>query len=319
MATQSEARNRAPSTGQTDSTRKNAYVTLLSTSKERRRYIGYLSGIIVARHSLRKSGSTADFVLMIARSPGVPQLPPADQDLLDRNHVTYRYLETDWTVQDVDGVMLAKIYCWKMIEYNRIVYMDSDVLPTTSMDSYFSLGTTTGFAGGASPLNGGFLVLTPSMAVFEDLRRLIASRAPLEPGDRPPLDWDSDLGWGKKIGRQDRLDQYEKDGGKFATGSGWSFNAAWSDQGLLYYYFRFLDTRGGLDVVSRRLGVTKQKKLSYRGGALVSSTSLGPAGFPELFAHFAHIALSSQLLDHRFKINTSHGIYRFERTPDAQK
>ena len=266
---------------------KNAYVTLLSTSKERRRYIGYLSGIIVAQRSLRVAGSAADFVLLIAASPGVPRLPRGDEALLDRNQVTYRYVETDWAVKDVDGVMLAKIYCWKMTGYHRIVYMDSDVLPTTNMDFYFSLETTTGFAGGVSPLNGGFLVLSPSMSVFEGLRRLVVSRGPLQPGDKPPLDWDPDLGWGRLIGRQDRLDKYEKDGGKLATGSGWSFNAAWSDQGLLYYYFRFLEMEAGLNVVSRRLGQTKYKTLSYRGGSLLSSTPLGSAGFPELFAHFA--------------------------------
>ena len=144
-----------------------------------------------------------------------------------------------------------------------------------------------GFAGGVSPLNGGFLVLSPSMSVFEGLRRLVVSRGPLQPGDKPPLDWDPDLGWGRLIGRQDRLDKYEKDGGKLATGSGWSFNAAWSDQGLLYYYFRFLEMEAGLNVVSRRLGQTKYKTLSYRGGSLLSSTPLGSAGFPELFAHFA--------------------------------
>lgn len=267
--------------------RKYAYVTLLSTSRERKRHIGYLSGILVACHSLRSFGSSADFVLTIVMYPGVPRLPQDDQALLQRNNVMHRYIKPNWQAIDIDGVMLSKIYCWKMTSYDRVIYMDSDVFPTANMDAYFNLETTTGFAGGVSPLNGGFVVLTPSLQIFNSLQRLVVSRGPLPEGDRPPLDWDNDLGWSKKLGRQDRLDSYEKDGGKLATGSGWSFNAAWSDQGLLYYYFRFLDSQGGLDIISRRHGRGQHKKLNYQMGKLTSITPLGVDGFPEYFVHFA--------------------------------
>ena len=253
-----------------------AVVTLLSTSRERRRYIGYLSGILVADRALKESKSSADFWVMIVSSVGQEKLPPNDESLLQRNNVKYKYIKPPWNVVDgVGGVMLAKIYCWTLVEYKRVLYIDSDIFPTSSMDVYFQLPRTTGFAGGRSPLNGGWFLLTPSLDVFEGFKKLIETRGDLEPGDKPPPTWDPEVGWGSP------LDLYWKTGGKVPTGKGWYFNAAWSDQGLLYYYFRFL---AELDIIYRP---EKQspKRLTYKAGPLVEESKL--EDFPILFEHFA--------------------------------
>ena len=44
-------------------------------------------------------------------------------------------------VDRVGGVMLTKIYCWTLSQYKRVLYLDSDVFPTQSMDAYFELET----------------------------------------------------------------------------------------------------------------------------------------------------------------------------------
>ena len=203
-----------------------AYVTILSTSRERRRYIGYMSGILVADRALKKLNTNADFWVFVVSTPGVERLPEKDESLLVRNQVKFKYITPPWKMptNSVGGVMLTKIYCWTLEQYERVLYIDSDVFPTSNMDQYFATERSTGFAGGRSPLNGGFLVLKPSQTVFDRMSDLIAKKGDIAEGDQPPVGWNPEVGWGSP------LEKFFKTGGKFREAKGWHFNAAWSDQ-----------------------------------------------------------------------------------------
>ena len=120
--------------------------------------------------------------------------------------------------------------------------MDADVFPVASMDHHFerrTLPRTTFAAGKLSPLNGGWTVLAPARATFAALYDAVRAGGERFLADRSQFD--KKRGWGAElVGWR---------AGTGAGGDGWTFNAAWSDQGLLYYHFRFVDA-GGCDIVT---------------------------------------------------------------------
>lgn len=163
-----------------------AYAALISTSDEERRYVGYLSGVLVARKALQEAGSTADFWLLIVSSPTVDRFPPAVESVLERNNVLFKYIKSPWEFGNgVYGVMLCKIYCWTLTEYDEVQYMDLDIFPTANMDVYFDMPRTTAIAGKASPLNGGWILLHPSMEVHSTMAALVQQRPALVNDKRP--------------------------------------------------------------------------------------------------------------------------------------
>ena len=126
-------------------------------------------------------------------------------------------------------------------------------------------------------MNGGFLVLTPSQKVFDDMAQLIEARGDTMPEDVPPESWDPEVGWGRP------LDKFYKIGGKFREAKGWHFNAAWSDQGLLYHYFRFVDPLG-VDIYEVQ-NPDKTVLLTYVAGTLIKEQIT--ESLPTRFEHFA--------------------------------
>ncbi|WP_345827991.1 glycosyltransferase family 8 protein [Erwinia sp. HDF1-3R] len=173
---------------------------------------GYAVGVRALSTSLKKAGSIYPLVVMVTenidvatrqsledlgcRVQEVQALSPDSS--LKHNYANARFSEV-WT----------KLAAWKLTDYDRIVFLDADMLVTQNMDELFSLtleeeGIAACHACRCNPnkiasypkswrpencfysycrglehteepaevdnyLNGGFLVLTPSQAVFDDM------------------------------------------------------------------------------------------------------------------------------------------------------
>ena len=71
----------------------------------------------------------------------------------------------------------TKIHAWNMTEYERVVYLDSDLLVTSNIDHLFDCGTFCVRYRHSGQFNSGVMVIEPSTAVFNDLIK----NAPLLP------------------------------------------------------------------------------------------------------------------------------------------
>lgn len=188
----------------------NAWVTLLTQPS-------YLVGVRTLRASLERAGSAYPLVVMVTADidadsrqlladdgcllRDVEPLRPAD-DLPD-NYANARFAQV-WT----------KLAAWRLTEFERVVFLDADMLVTQDMDELFSLELAAGtiaachacrcnpnriasypaswtpencfytYCRGAEHtsepdvvdnyLNGGFIVLTPDEAVFAEMVRRLA-------------------------------------------------------------------------------------------------------------------------------------------------
>jgi len=180
-----------------------AWVTLLTQTN-------YLVGVRTLRASLERSGSPHPLVVMVTDDidgpsrrvleddgcllrPVEPLRPPSN---LQDSYANARFAEV-WT----------KLAAWQLTEFERVVFLDADMLVTQNMDELFSLelapGTIaachacrcnpnriythcTGLDHTTEPesvddyLNGGFLVLTPDQTVYAALLQRMAEVDDLE-------------------------------------------------------------------------------------------------------------------------------------------
>ena len=216
-------------------------------------YLGYLSNVIASARALRSAGSTADIVLLVRLSAVVPEeasasatlseLPPVRKADLDRAGIKLYYIPRV-KVDNFYTAVMDKFRILQLVQYERVLFLDTDVIPLCNLD-YIFLSSAGGEVDGGivpvtlrpnvviayktEPANAGFFLLAPMPGDYNKIESLIIDRQ--EQG----YDFDTVQGWGKVMDGPD--DGWRTGPGK--RGNGWDFFSAWSDQGLLYYWVKF--------------------------------------------------------------------------------
>jgi hypothetical protein len=121
---------------------------------------------------------------------------------------------------------LLKVTPWNFIQYEKVQYLDCDVLPYANMDCLFSLTRNSFNTGTASPVNSGWFVSITNTSDYVHLHDLTVLRY-LKKG------WDENTGWGMKV----PSDLYYRDHSQSRVVKKWEFNGASLDQGLITHYF----------------------------------------------------------------------------------
>lgn len=266
------------------------------------KYKPYIYSVMVATYILRQHGSTADVILYV------------DEILYQQNthlfNIFYKInnannakntnakegkiiIRTIPTQHSFEQLQYQKFRILNETQYQRILYMDSDLIPTTNLD-YIFVASTKGIIhenfvvqGKYSPVNGGFFMLTPSVNDYEYVQKLIREKEE----ETEDESFDIRIGW----------DNYGRIGlwkGSLEKGYDWTFNAASSDQGLLYYYTKYYfnggakkrnnnnnhSTNGGRGVSIQML--TTIKHYTTEGNTTSTSTSsLSSSLFDDQPAH----------------------------------
>ena len=114
---------------------------------------------------------------------------------------------------------LLKTTPWNFTSYDRIQYLDGDVLPTQSLDCYFELDHNAFNTGNASPLNSGWYMAIPSISLYNKMRQLAILRL--------ATPWDEVNGWGTVIPKGQVT--FRNNGKEVLK---WDFNGASLDQGM---------------------------------------------------------------------------------------
>lgn len=214
-----------------------AYITMLHGLDSSFQYRGFLYNCLITKSLLDEFGSKADFIVMVGfTSEGFAEIEEIKQDLktLTDKGITLYYLPRlfeDHVIkrkgyQNVSFAEMAllKITPYNFTQYERVQYLDADIIPHRDMDCFFSLNRVTHMAGTKSPLNSGWALILPNRTDYLNLLS-IARRKRLD------KNWIAGIGWGRPM----PPGLYTRD--KVVPITHWGFNGASGDQGLLIHYF----------------------------------------------------------------------------------
>lgn len=234
-----------------------AYVFLIGgIQEEGMAYRGFVYNVLLAIHHLRNYGSTADVMVYLQFSPApnlsnrTRKLPTEVQGWFDRlGGIQLKILPTPPSSnhESFASLMLDKFRATlPLTQYRRVMYLDSDVLPLTNMDYLFHMTDPSSdlyptllqsnllIATAKEPANGGFFVAAPQQDSWPRLQAIM-ERQRIEGQRLPYPHFSFRRGWGHDheiIG--DDWHSIKKNGTR------WKFHAGHSDQGLLYYFFKYI-------------------------------------------------------------------------------
>lgn len=175
-----------------------AYATLLSTET-------YLPGVLALHQSLRRSGTAYPLVVAVsAHLPRAVELPMLQAGILVRRIPESTAIPKEMIENNGHwGHTFDKVHLFGLVEFSKLVYVDSDMMVLTNIDELFDKPHMSGVPAGrlVHPdwirLNGGLLVIEPQ----EQLADRIFATLP------QALEEVAALG-GKASGDQDLLNAY---------------------------------------------------------------------------------------------------------------
>jgi len=190
----------------------------------------YVLNAIVAAHVLRKFQSSVDVILKVrmaasSNETSFAEMSPEIEDLLSKAGVKLSYLPK--VRRDNFGTSSIEFFrILEMVEYDRVLFMDSDSYPICNIERHFDLSfngfldETIAFQGGAAPISACALMVTPKLGAFGQVMDIIhryrnssKSKSKLDPIQ----------GWGHPIVNETGHVVKE-----------WKWMAVNGDQGVLY-------------------------------------------------------------------------------------
>ncbi|KAJ3702561.1 hypothetical protein LUZ61_006266 [Rhynchospora tenuis] len=141
-----------------------AYATVLHSS------VTYLCGAIILAQSIRRSGSTRDLLLLHDKS-----IPQDKLDALAAAGWTLRLIKRIRNPKAEPGTYnehnYSKFRLWQLTDYDKIIFVDSDVVVLRSLDILFSFPQMSAAGNDGSIFNSGVMVIEPSNCTFKTLMR----------------------------------------------------------------------------------------------------------------------------------------------------
>eukprot|EP00730_Choanoeca_flexa_P003877 TRINITY_DN11531_c1_g1_i6.p1 TRINITY_DN11531_c1_g1~~TRINITY_DN11531_c1_g1_i6.p1 ORF type:complete len:350 (+),score=93.54 TRINITY_DN11531_c1_g1_i6:85-1134(+) len=160
-----------------------AYVTLVTND-------AYVIGALVLGHSLRRTQTERVLVCLV--TDGVSDLQKYRlEDVFDQL-VSVRELDS----QDVShlallnrpelGVTFTKMHAFKLVQFDKCVFMDADTLVLNNVDDLFDKGEFAAApdVGWPDCFNSGVFVFTPSQSTFSDLVAMADVEGSFDGGDQ---------------------------------------------------------------------------------------------------------------------------------------
>jgi hypothetical protein len=207
-------------------------------------YRGFLFNILIATDQLRRElGTVADVVVLVRMAPGTnsTRLSAQEEGWLDAVGARVLYLPSAVGAETFSTVQMLKFHVLRLVQYQRVLYIDSDILPLCNLDYLFDLSVkgvlreNLVIAWTKEPANGGFFMLQPDVAAYQQVQDTISQQH--ESARHLPAPYfDKINGWGHAMTPDNPWLTFRRR----MKGHKWSFYAAHSDQGLLYHYVKFL-------------------------------------------------------------------------------
>ena len=178
-----------------------------------------------------REAKTIDVHVMIRLSAktNATKLNDDEETFLRNANVTIRYLPK---VQEdtFKSAMMAKFAVLDYTEYDRVLFMDSDVLPLCNLEHLLlasyngKLKSNVILRWSVEPASGGFFILKPGKK--DRLDEIVANQIRRQQDKKAVFD--TQWGWGQEM--------YLPWSSRRKNGTDWKFYAAHADQGLLYHW-----------------------------------------------------------------------------------
>jgi len=192
--------------------------------------VPYVLNAIVAAHVLRKFQSSIDVVLKVRMAASsdetsFAELSPEIEEWLSKVGVKLSYLPK--VRLDNFGTTTIELFrTLEMVEYDRVLFMDSDSYLVCNIDRHFDLSfnglvdETVAFTGGAAPITASALMVTPKLGAFGQVMDIIHR---YRDSSKSKTKLDPIQGWGHPIVNE-----------KGDVVKEWNWYAVNGDQGVLY-------------------------------------------------------------------------------------
>ncbi|XP_038877031.1 putative UDP-glucuronate:xylan alpha-glucuronosyltransferase 5 [Benincasa hispida] len=156
---------------------KEAYVTILHSSE------AYVCGAIALAQSLLQTSTSKDLLLLVddSISPNSLQaLNAAGWDAMKIDRIRSPFAEkgsyNEWNY--------SKLRIWQLTMYEKIVFIDADLLVLKNIDQFFGLPQLSAAANNKMRFNSGVMVVEPSACLFEELMEKSFELKPYNGGDQ---------------------------------------------------------------------------------------------------------------------------------------
>lgn len=241
-------------------TTKFAYAYVIGGCKpEKPAYQNFIYDVLISTYFQRKENSKADVIVFIqmSHSSSFNTLPENDLHLLRSMHIKILYIPKA-SDESFYRIMLDKFRILELTQYDRVLFLDSDVMTLGNLDYLFVLSMqgklreNVGFAGKTEPMNGGTFLLTPQEGDYDRLINIIREKE-LRGSKLPFPHWDEVVGWGHAM-NMEKGDCFEDL--YFRKIALWNFHGAFADQGLVYHWVKYV--KKSVSVIFR-----KDKVLHY--------------------------------------------------------
>jgi hypothetical protein len=204
-------------------------------------YRGYVYTILASTWIQQQCGSKADTIVyfQMSHKTNDTALPEQDVRPMHKLGIRVRYLPQN-PEESFHHLILKKLMIVGLVEYSRVIFLDGDMMVRSNIDYYFDLSMKGILKenviqrGGKSPVNAGFFMLTPEPGGYETIQQIIHDS---EERYRhlPHPRWNDTLGWGHVIAPEDAWVD-----GSGRNGTKWNFYGAYSDQGLLFHWIKYV-------------------------------------------------------------------------------
>lgn len=141
---------------------KEAYVTILHSSE------AYVCGAIALAQSLLQTNTTKHLLLLADNSitpKSLDALNAAGWDIMKIDRIRSPFAEkgsyNEWNY--------SKLRIWQLANYDKVIFIDSDLLILKNIDSFFALPQLSAAANNKMRFNSGVMVVEPSGCLFEEL------------------------------------------------------------------------------------------------------------------------------------------------------
>ncbi|GJP37080.1 hypothetical protein CLOM_g21524 [Closterium sp. NIES-68] len=139
-----------------------AYATVLHTTES------YVCGAMVLAHSIRRSGSQHDMVVLVS-----PEISNRSRDALR---------EAGWKVKEIERIRnpfarkstynewnYSKLRLWQLTEYSSVIFVDADLLVLRNLDHLFAFPDLSARGNDQTDFNSGLMLIRPSQCTFREL------------------------------------------------------------------------------------------------------------------------------------------------------
>jgi hypothetical protein len=195
------------------------------------KYHGYLYDILVSAKILKDRGSINDVVVWVqmSKSTSSTALTEVENNWLSQYGVQVRYLAKNKD-ESMATLMMQKFKVLDMTEYQRILFIDADVIPLGNLDYLFDLSVSNVLKKNIimpneeTAANGHFFLLEPVKGGWDQVQQ-IEHEARVR-NFKEGIKWNRTTGWGHVIAPNDNWRSRMKSGDHL-----WSWYAAFLDQG----------------------------------------------------------------------------------------